>query len=459
MKTFDLPIIAFFKYIFDPTITWGVLLLAIWLYGETFTSHYLVLVIIIFFISSYVYDHTSLYRNWRRGNLLAYVRDTLIGWLFIIAILGFLGHATQFSQHFSRQVIVMWMTITPMALILSHLIVKAIVSIERGRGRQRSSIIIGGNALSLKLLSTLDEQPLLCIVNQGYFDDRRQPRVSGDFGIYLGETSAIVPYIQRNRIDIIFISLPMTSQPRIQRIVEELADTTISIYFLPDMYIFDLLQAQVDYVADMPIVSLGESPYAGIGGVIKIASDYLFATVILILLSPLMLCIALAVKLSSPGPVIFKQRRYGHNGEEIMVYKFRSMTVTENGEHIKQATRNDQRVTKVGAFLRRTSLDELPQFINVLQGRMSVVGPRPHAVAHNEMYRKLIRGYMMRHKTKPGITGWAQVNGWRGETDVLEKMQKRVEHDLYYLNNWSLWLDIWIIIRTVWAVLDRKNAY
>jgi putative colanic acid biosynthesis UDP-glucose lipid carrier transferase len=390
---------------------------------------------------------------------LAYVRDTLIGWLLIIAILGFLGHATQFSQHFSRQVIVMWMTITPMALILSHLIVKAIVSIERGRGRQRSSIIIGGNALSLKLLSTLDEQPLLCIVNQGYFDDRRQPRVSGDFGIYLGETSAIVPYIQRNRIDIIFISLPMTSQPRIQRIVEELADTTISIYFLPDMYIFDLLQAQVDYVADMPIVSLGESPYAGIDGVIKIASDYLFATVILILLSPLMLCIALAVKLSSPGPVIFKQRRYGHNGEEIMVYKFRSMTVTENGDNIKQATRNDQRVTKVGAFLRRTSLDELPQFINVLQGRMSVVGPRPHAVAHNEMYRKLIRGYMMRHKTKPGITGWAQVNGWRGETDVLEKMQKRVEHDLYYLNNWSLWLDIWIIIRTAWAVLDRKNAY
>jgi putative colanic acid biosynthesis UDP-glucose lipid carrier transferase len=172
-----------------------------------------------------------------------------------------------------------------------------------------------------------------------------------------------------------------------------------------------------------------------------------------------MLCIALAVKLSSPGPVIFKQRRYGYNGEEIMVYKFRSMTVTENGDNIKQATRNDQRVTKIGAFLRRTSLDELPQFINVLQGRMSVVGPRPHAVAHNEIYRKLIRGYMMRHKTKPGITGWAQVNGWRGETDVLEKMQKRVEHDLYYLNNWSLWLDIWIIIRTVWAVLDRKNAY
>lgn len=459
MKTFDLPVIAFFKYILDPTITWGVLLLAIWLFGETFTSHYLVLIIIIFFISSYVYEHTSLYKNWRRGNLVAYIRDTLVGWLIIIAILAFLGHATQFAQYFSRQVIVLWMIATPVMLIISHLIIKMIVSIQRNRGRQISSIIIGGNALSLKLLNTLAAQPLLCITNQGYFDDRQQSRINGNFGTFLGKTNAIVPYIQNNRIDIIFISLPMTSQPRIQRIVEDLSDTTISIYFLPDLYVFDLLQAQVDYVADMPIVSLGESPYAGIDGVIKIASDYLFATVILILLSPLMLCIALAIKLSSPGPVIFKQRRYGYNGEEIIVYKFRSMTVTENGDNITQATQNDQRVTKLGAFLRRTSLDELPQFVNVLQGRMSVVGPRPHAVVHNEIYRKLIRGYMMRHKTKPGITGWAQVNGWRGETDVLEKMQKRVEYDLYYLNNWSFWFDIWIIIRTVSTVLNRKNAY
>lgn len=459
MKTFDLPFIAFFKYILDPTITWGMLLLAIGLFGETFTSHYLVLIIIIFFISSYVYEHTSLYKNWRRGNLLAYIRDTLIGWLVIVAILMFLGYATHFSQYFSQQVILFWIIATPIALIISHLTVKTIANIRRRQGKQRSAVIIGGNPLSLNLLNTLTVQPLLCIANQGYFDDRQKSRINDNLGTYLGKTSAIVPYILSNHIDIIFICLPMTSQPRIQRIVEELADTTVSIYFLPDMYVFDLLQAQVDYVADMPVVSLGESPYKGIDGVIKISSDYLFATVILILLSPLMLGIALAVKLSSPGPVIFKQRRYGYNGGEIIVYKFRSMTVTENGDNIKQATRNDQRVTRVGAFLRRSSLDELPQFINVLQGRMSVVGPRPHAVAHNEIYRKLIRGYMMRHKTKPGITGWAQVNGWRGETDVLEKMQKRVEFDLYYLDNWSLWFDIWIILRTVSAVLKRENAY
>ncbi|SET48316.1 putative colanic acid biosysnthesis UDP-glucose lipid carrier transferase [Nitrosomonas marina] len=459
MKTYDLPVIAFFKYILDPTITWSVLLLLIWIFDETFTSHYLVLIILIFFVSSYVYEHTSLYKNWRQGNLFAYIRNTFIGWSIIIAILLFLGHITHFSEHFSRQVIVSWMIVTPLTLIVSHLIVKLIISIQRNRGKQRSSVIIGVNAISQKLLNYITTQPLLFIENRGYFDDRQQPRISGNFGPYLGRTKDIISYLEKNSIDMIFISLPMTSQPRIQQIIEQFSDTTISIYFLPDMYVFDLLQAQVDYIGDMPIVSLGESPYSGIDGVIKIASDYLFATLILILLSPLMLCIAIAVKLTSPGPVIFKQRRYGYNGKEIIVYKFRTMNVTENGNSIVQAKRNDHRVTKIGAFLRRTSLDELPQFVNVLQGRMSVVGPRPHAVAHNEMYRKLIRGYMMRHKTKPGITGWAQVNGWRGETEVLDKMKKRVEHDLYYLNNWSIWLDIWIIIRTVWVVLNRKNAF
>lgn len=172
-----------------------------------------------------------------------------------------------------------------------------------------------------------------------------------------------------------------------------------------------------------------------------------------------MLSIALAVKLTSPGPAIFKQRRYGLNGEEIIVYKYRSMKVSEEGNVVVQAKKNDQRITPIGSFLRRTSLDELPQFINVLQGRMSIVGPRPHAVAHNELYRKLIKGYMLRHKVKPGITGWAQVNGLRGETELLEKMKARIEYDLNYLQNWTIWLDLWIILRTVWVVLRRENAY
>jgi putative colanic acid biosynthesis UDP-glucose lipid carrier transferase len=197
----------------------------------------------------------------------------------------------------------------------------------------------------------------------------------------------------------------------------------------------------------------------GLNSAIKRASDIVLGLAILLLLVPLMLAVGLAVRLTSPGPVIFRQRRYGLYGEEIIVYKFRSMTVTDDGGTIVQAAHNDQRLTPIGAVLRRSSLDELPQFINVLQGRMSIVGPRPHAVAHNELYRKLIKGYMLRHKVKPGITGWAQVNGMRGETATLDKMQKRIQYDLDYLRSWSVWLDLWIILKTVKVVLARDNAH
>jgi putative colanic acid biosynthesis UDP-glucose lipid carrier transferase len=206
-------------------------------------------------------------------------------------------------------------------------------------------------------------------------------------------------------------------------------------------------------------VAVCETPFYGINGVLKRASDIILASAILILITPLMLAIAIAIKHQSPGPVLFKQRRYGLDGREIMVYKFRSMSVAEDGDQIRQATRNDSRVTPFGAFLRRTSLDELPQFINVLEGKMSIVGPRPHAVAHNEQYRKLINGYMIRHKVRPGITGWAQVNGLRGETDTLEKMEKRVEYDLAYLRNWSLLWDFEIILKTLLVVCKKQNAY
>ena len=251
----------------------------------------------------------------------------------------------------------------------------------------------------------------------------------------------------------------MSAQPRIRKLLDELHDTTASIYFMPDVNIFDLMQSRFDNVGGVPVVAICESPYSAVDTVVKNISDFVLAALLLIILLPLMLGIALAVKLTSPGAVIFKQRRYGLNGEEINVYKFRSMTVSDDGGKIDQAQKNDPRITKIGAFLRRTSLDELPQFINVLQGRMSIVGPRPHAVAHNELYRSLIKGYMLRHKIKPGITGWAQVNGLRGETEVLEKMQARIEYDLYYMRNWSIWLDLWIIMLTAWVVLRRDNAY
>jgi putative colanic acid biosynthesis UDP-glucose lipid carrier transferase len=238
-----------------------------------------------------------------------------------------------------------------------------------------------------------------------------------------------------------------------------LRDSTASIYFVPDIFVTDLIQGRMDTVGGLPVVAVCESPFTGLNGVIKRGSDIMLSLLLVALFTPLLLAIATAVKLTSPGPAIFRQRRYGLDGKEIVVYKFRSMKVAEDGGTIIQARRNDPRLTRVGAFLRRTSLDELPQFINVLQGRMSIVGPRPHAVAHNEMYRKLIKGYMLRHKVRPGITGWAQVNGYRGETETLDKMKGRIDFDLDYLRNWSLRLDLYIIARTVWVVAKGDRAH
>jgi putative colanic acid biosynthesis UDP-glucose lipid carrier transferase len=250
----------------------------------------------------------------------------------------------------------------------------------------------------------------------------------------------------------------MTSRPRILRLLEDLHDTTASVYFAPDIFLYDLIQARVETIGGIPVLAVCESPFYGADGLIKRVSDIVLASAILVLISPLLLGIAVAVKLSSPGPVLFKQRRYGLDGRQIMVYKFRSMAVLEDGAVVQQATRDDPRVTRLGAFLRRSSLDELPQFINVLQGRMSVVGPRPHAVAHNELYRKLIRSYMIRHKVRPGITGLAQVNGLRGETDTVDKMRARIEYDLAYLRNWSLLLDLKIVLLTIVVVLKKQNT-
>jgi putative colanic acid biosynthesis UDP-glucose lipid carrier transferase len=324
----------------------------------------------------------------------------------------------------------------------------------------RSVVVVGVNDVGIRFAGICDRHPNLFMRVCGFFDDRDDDRRPARLPHpMLGKTSTLAQYVRSNGIKMIFISQPISAQPRIRKLIDELQDTTASVYFLPDVYIFDLMQARFDNVGGMPVIAICETPFMGLNSMIKRTSDIVLSGVILLLLAPLMLAIAVAVRMSSPGPVIFRQRRYGLYGEEIIVYKFRTMKVMENGNSVVQARRDDERVTPVGAFLRSTSLDELPQFINVLQGRMSIVGPRPHAVAHNEQYRKLIKGYMLRHKVKPGITGWAQVNGLRGETATLDKMEARLQYDLDYLRNWSLWLDLWIVLRTVKVVLTRENAF
>ena len=294
---------------------------------------------------------------------------------------------------------------------------------------------------------------------KGYFDDRQIARLGDvDPKQLLGRLCDLPDYARHDRIDTVFIAVPLTHIGRTQDLLYELRNTTASLYFVPDVFVFDLIQAQTTDLNGIPIVALCETPFQGLRGLAKRASDLVLASLMLLLALPALLAIALAVKLTSSDSVIFRQRRYGLDGEEIVVFKFRTMTTSEDGEDVTQATQQDSRVTPLGRLLRRYSLDELPQLINVLQGRMSLIGPRPHAVAHNEQYRTLIDGYMVRHKVAPGITGLAQVNGCRGETANVDDMEKRIAYDLEYLRHWSLALDLKILVRTVtiWLKKDEK---
>lgn len=456
----DIPSISFSQRVLDPLVIMGSLWLSFFLLRAPFNGYGLVLMVLAFFVSTAAYQHIDPYRTWRSGRTLAYVRDILVGWGVTIAVLFCLGAVSELAGRVPAAPVLLWFALAPLLLLLSHMAMRKL-GVDPGRARElRSVVIVGANDVGAKFAAKAERDPSLYMKVLGFFDDRTEDRRSPNLQHpMLGNMADIAAAVREHNIKMIFISQPISAQPRIRKLLDELEDTTASVYFLPDIYIFDLMQARFDNVGGMPVVAIRETPFMGVNSLIKRASDLVLASLIQLLLLPIMLVIAAAVKFSSPGPVIFRQRRYGLYGEEIIVYKFRSMTVAEDGARVVQATKNDQRVTRIGAFLRKTSLDELPQFINVLQGRMSIVGPRPHAVAHNEEYRKLIKGYMLRHKVKPGITGWAQVNGLRGETETLDKMEARVRYDLDYMRNWSLWLDLWIILLTVNVVLKRENAH
>jgi putative colanic acid biosynthesis UDP-glucose lipid carrier transferase len=389
------------------------------------------------------------------------ITDVLLSWLWIAGLLLFLGFASRYHREFSSQALITWIWVAPLTLIAGHLALRVIAPyLLMLQGSAQPAIIVGMNEQGIALAQRIDETRFSRIKLTGFFDDRDAQRLaSHERYAPIGKLADLPAFVKENRIQLIYLSLPMASQPRILQVLDELKDTTASIYFVPDMFVTDLIQGRTGSVCGMPVISVCETPFTGANGAIKRSSDVILSLLIMLLISPILLLIALGVKFTSPGPIIFKQRRYGLDGEEILVYKFRSMSVCEDGGTIKQAGKNDSRITPLGRILRKTSLDELPQFVNVLQGRMSIVGPRPHAVAHNELYRKLIKGYMIRHKVKPGITGWAQVNGYRGETETLDKMQARIDYDLDYLRNWSLGLDLNIILRTVLVVFKDQAAY
>lgn len=400
------------------------------------------------------------------------IQDILFTWVVLAGLLILFAYSTHYIYLFTKETIILWVVLTPTLQILGLLVLKTIAPlIIQLQGPKKCAVIAGINEQSIALATRLNGMNYKTTRIVGFFEDRNIERVGmetdisilqrGDLNTpLLGKIDEMAAYVKRHKTHIIYLSLPMSSHPRVLKLLDDLKDTTVSIYFIPDIFMTDLIQGRMDQIDDIPVVAVCETPFTGFNGMVKRVADIGFSLAILILIAPILIAIAIGVKLSSPGPVIFKQRRYGLDGREILVYKFRSMTVCEDGGKVTQATKNDQRVTKFGAFLRKTSLDELPQFINVLQGRMSVVGPRPHAVSHNEMYRKLIKGYMIRHKVKPGITGWAQVNGLRGETETLDKMKARIDYDLDYLRNWSPKLDMYIVLKTVSVVfVGEQNAY
>lgn len=445
----------------DPTITVLIFFIISALYKVNFATRHLILSITIFLLILSIFKVVGLYRPYRNLSPNTIGPRLLTGWSILLGTLLFLGYITQTSALFSRSVLLTWSISVPIVLMVFHLVIWKVLRTVRAAGRnQRSAVVAGVNDVSYHLANQIQQCPEFGIRLHGFFDGHESENIARFPGRRLiGSLQELPQYVRANKIDVVYIACKTEQEEVIATLIKELQDTTASVYFVPNILMFNLMHARSYELNGIPLIAVWEVPFSEIQYVLKRAVDIFFSGIGLILLSPIMLIIALAVKLSSPGPIFFKQRRYGLNGQEILVYKFRSMKVMEDGEKVQQATKNDSRITPIGKVLRKTSLDELPQFINVLQGRMSLVGPRPHAVAHNEMYRKLISGYMLRHKVKPGITGWAQVNGFRGETDTLEKMQQRVNYDLEYLRNWSLSLDFQILIRTALVFLQDQNAY
>jgi putative colanic acid biosynthesis UDP-glucose lipid carrier transferase len=445
----------------DPVIVVACLFACHGAFGRPVTLATVYVGLLAFIISSPLFGRFDLPQSLAAGQsplsrLPAACSRVLVRWGAIVAALVFIAFAFKVGAVFSRKVMLTWFVVTPAALCVSQA-VRLRASWFADQMRIQRYIIVGVNDVGLELARRLPTRGF-----RGYFDFRSPDRVSPllDAAQFAGHCRDVADFVRAHAVGLVYIALPIANVPRLSALINALRDTTASVYFVPDTFAFDLIQGRVAEINGMPVLSVCDTPFHGTDAVLKRSMDVMLGGCALVLALPLIAVIAVAVKLSSPGPVLFRQRRYGLNGEEITVYKFRSMTVCEDGAEVTQAIARDSRVTRIGRFIRRTSLDELPQLFNVLQGTMSLVGPRPHAVAHNEKFRRLINGYMIRHKVRPGITGLAQVHGLRGETETVEKMAERVRYDLQYLREWSPWLDLKILIRSlgvVWS--DYKSTY
>ncbi len=432
-------------------------------YGEVRDYRYVLTAILAMGLFFVIGQFMDIYRVRRGASIFHEMVQLCLVWMGVLLVLLLIGYATKSAEEYSRKVILTWIIAAPLVLITWRSFIHYALGVLRRNGFNTCKVaIVGARDLGAEFARTILDSKWMGLMPVGFYDDRKpagnRPLVNEPVKV-VGDLGTLIKHAREGKIDAIYITLPMRAEERIKKLLAQLSDTTVSVHLVPDFFVYNLMNAGLSNIGQFPVVSIHETPFNGVDGWIKRLEDIVLASLILLVISLPMLVIALGVKLSSPGPVLYKQNRYGLRGNRIEVWKFRTMTVCEGEGEVKQAQQSDSRITAFGAYLRRNSLDELPQFINVLQGSMSIVGPRPHAVIHNEEYRKLINGYMLRHKVKPGITGLAQINGWRGETDTLDKMEKRIEYDLDYIKNWSLWLDFKIIFLTVFKGFSGKHVY
>lgn len=423
--------------------------------------------VVVFLLISHL---TCLHRRWSIRSSNHEIMHVLGTWLLTLVVLGLLGFLTRSTALFPRSLITIWAILTPTLIALSRMLGLILQEHLQRRGiGTRIAAIAGLNQLGLQVAENIRQEPGMGLVLRGFFDDRGELRdpLGGEvaensetvFEGLQGRLADLVATARRGEIDVILVTLPMRAEKRIRYLLDQLSDSTVSVYIVPDFFVFELLHSRWTSMGGLPAISVFENPLYGVDGLLKRVVDVALAIIALVIAGIPMILIAIAIKLTSHGPVFFRQRRYGLDGKEIRVWKFRTMRICEDGPVVVQAKKLDPRVTPLGVILRRTSIDELPQLFNVLQGSMSLVGPRPHPSAHNEQYRGMIRGYMLRHKVKPGITGLAQVSGCRGETDTLEKMERRVQMDHQYIRQWSLWLDLKILVKTLWVAWRQPEAY
>ena len=453
--------LALVQLLAPPIVAIGMLYLLTQVYGARFNAEWRILAVLIALLAPTVLKRPRIMPVEFLPRFWSIATSLLLRWMLLLAVLFAIGFVTKSSTSYSRLIIMGWAVLTPIPLIIvSVLLHEGVRRFMLSPSNARRAIVAGYNDVSRELVRRLTDNREFGIVVAGYFDDRSSARLGLPVDErLLGGLSELSAYVRDHEVDVIFVALPMRQVQRVVDLLEELRDTTASIYFVPDVFVMDLIQSRTAEIDGMPVVAMCETPFQGSRGLVKRTIDIVISATALVLLSPFLLLIAALIKLTSPGPAIFRQRRYGLDGQVIDVLKFRTMKVVEDGPVVTQATINDQRITPLGRFLRRYSIDELPQLWNVLSGEMSMVGPRPHAVAHNEQYRHLIKGYMVRHKVPPGITGLAQVNGCRGETSKLDDMRRRIEYDLDYLRHWSPMLDLRILALTFLRVLRDRKAY